>query len=161
MANPTTRATELSERGLVMARVFNAPRELVFKVWTDPKHVIHWWGPTGFTNTIQEMDVRPGGKWKLIMHGPNGVDYPNVISYEEVVKPERLVWSHGSDIPNDPGEFQVTVRFEDLGEKTRITMEMLFKSAAAREKVVKEHGAIEGNKQTMDRLEAYLAKLSL
>jgi uncharacterized protein YndB with AHSA1/START domain len=148
-----------TDRELVMTRIFNAPRELVFTVWTDPKHVVHWWGPTGFTNTIHEMDVRPGGKWKLTMHGPDGVDYPNQIVYKEIVKPERLVWTHGSGKENDPGEFEVTVTFEEEGRKTKLTMKMVFKTKEALDLVKEKYGAVEGNKQTMDRLEQYLAKM--
>lgn len=79
---------DTADREIVISRLIHAPRELVFKVWTDPKHVAHWWGPNGFTNTIHEMDVRPGGVWRFIMHGPDGVDYPNKIVYKEVVKPQ-------------------------------------------------------------------------
>ncbi|WP_372660853.1 SRPBCC domain-containing protein [Cohnella sp.] len=93
-------------------------RELVFEAWTNPKHVAQWWGPNGFTNTIHEMDVKPVGVWRFIMHGPDGVDYPNKIVYEEVVKPERLVYAHGSDEENDPERFQVTITFDDQGNKT-------------------------------------------
>lgn len=73
-------------------------------MWTDPKHIA-WWGPNGFTNTIHEMNVKPGGVWRFIMHGPDGTDYPNKILFIEVVKPERLVYTHGSDEDNDPNQF--------------------------------------------------------
>src|SRR2546430_11151240 len=84
-------ATVTSDREILLTRVFDAPRELVFKVWTDPEHVGRWWGPRGFTNTIHEMDVRPGGVWRFTMHGPDGVDYLNRIVFIEVARPERLV----------------------------------------------------------------------
>jgi uncharacterized protein YndB with AHSA1/START domain len=149
---------EIKEREIVFTRILHAPRELVFEAWTDPKHVAQWWGPNGFTNTIYEMDVRPGGVWRFILHGPDGVDYPNKIVYEEVVKPERLVYTHGGDEENDPGQFQVTVTFDDQGNKTELTMRMLFVSKEEREKVVREYGAIEGGNQTLNRLEKHLAK---
>src|SRR6266852_4602923 len=79
------------DREIVITRLLDAPRELAFQAWTEPQHVAHWWGPNGFTNTIHEMDVRPGGVWRFIMHGPDGTDYKNEIVYVEVVKPERLV----------------------------------------------------------------------
>lgn len=148
-----------ADRELVMTRVINAPRKLVFAVWTDPKHVAKWWGPKGFTNTIHEMDVRPGGVWRLTMHGPDSVDYPNKIVFKEVIKPERLVWTHGSGDENEPGQFEVTVTFTARGQQTEIGMHMVFKSKGERDMVVEKHGAIEGNKQMMDRLEEYLAKL--
>jgi uncharacterized protein YndB with AHSA1/START domain len=151
--------TNTSERELVMTRVINAPRDLVFNVWTDPKHIANWWGPNGFTNTIHEMDVRPGGNFLLTMHGPDGTDYPNKIVYDEIVKPEKITWSHGSGVENDPGQFNVTVTFEAQGQKTVLTMRMLFVSKEAKDMVVEKHGAIEGNRQTMDRLEAYCQKI--
>jgi uncharacterized protein YndB with AHSA1/START domain len=86
-------ATEAADRELVFTRVYDAPRELVFEAWTDPKHLTQWWGPNGFTTTIHEMDVRPGGVWRLVMHGPDGKDYNNRIAFLEVVKPERLVYN--------------------------------------------------------------------
>ena len=81
--------TNTADREIVSARVFDAPRELVWKAWVDPKHVAQWWGPKGFTNTIHEMDVRPGGVWRFAMHGPDGTDYKNEIVFIEVVRPER------------------------------------------------------------------------
>jgi uncharacterized protein YndB with AHSA1/START domain len=146
-------------RELVVSRLINAPRELVYQAWTDPKHVNNWWGPSGFTNTTLEMNVKPGGVWRFIMHGPNGVDYPNRIVFEEVVKPERLVYTHSDDIDDDPERFHVIVTFEKQGNKTLLTMKTLFKSAEQLQKVVKEHGALEGASQTLDRLEAYLPKM--
>jgi uncharacterized protein YndB with AHSA1/START domain len=150
---------ETAQRELVITRVFDAPRELVFKLWTDPKHVAQWWGPKGFTLTVHEMDVRPGGVWRFIMHGPDGVDYKNRIIFSEVVKPERLVYSHSGDEEDDSGEFQGTVTFDDLGGKTRLTLRMLFATAAERDKNVVEFGAIEGGNQTLDRFQDFLATM--
>ncbi len=146
-------AANTAAREISATRVFDASRELVFKAWTDPKQVTKWWGPNGFTNTTYEMDVRPGGVWRFVMHGPNGVDYQNKVVYIEVVEPERLVYAHVSD-----PQFQVTVTFAEQGGKTRLTSRMLFESAAQRDKVVKEFGAVEGLNQTLDRLGEYVAK---
>jgi len=143
-----------ADREIAITRVFDAPRELVFKMWTDPTHVAQWWGPKGFTNTIDEMDVRPGGVWRFVMHGPDGVDYQNKIVYVEVVKPERLVYDHVSG-----PQFHVTVTFAEQGDKTRLSMQMLFESAAARDHVVKKYGSVEGLSQTLGRLEQHLAKM--
>jgi uncharacterized protein YndB with AHSA1/START domain len=151
-------ASATSEREIVTTRVFDAPPELVWKAWTDPQHVAQWWGPRGFTNTIQEMDVRPGGVWRLVMHGPDGTDYPNKIVYIEVVEPERLVYDHGDDQDNGL-LFHVTVSFVAQGGKTQVTMRALFDSVAQRDQVVEEFGAIEGANQTLDRLGEYLAKM--
>src|SRR3990172_7075004 len=101
--------TSPADREIVTARVVDAPGERVWKVWTDREQVAQWWGPNGFTNTIHEMDVRPGGVWRFIMHGPDGVDYQNKIVFNEVVKAERLVYTHSGDVDSKPMHFQVTV----------------------------------------------------
>jgi uncharacterized protein YndB with AHSA1/START domain len=153
-------ATDLLGREIIFTRLFDAPRELVWEAWTDPQQVVQWWGPRGFTTTTHEMDVRPGGVWRFIMHGPDGTDYPNKIVYPEVVPSERLAYTHGSDDGDDEsGRFQMTVTFADQGGKTRLTMRALFASAEERDRVVKEYGAIEGGEQTLDRLAEHLARL--
>jgi uncharacterized protein YndB with AHSA1/START domain len=147
-------------RELVFTRVFDAPRELVFKAWTDPKHIAQWWGPKGFTTTIHDMDVRPGGVWRFIMHGPDGVDYKNRIVYLEIVEPERLVYKHDPEKGSEPVDFHVTVTFAEEDDKTKLTMHMLFPSAAAREYVVTKHRAIEGAHQTLGRLAEHLPQMA-
>src|SRR5579884_4127269 len=82
-------------RIIVGMREFDAPRALVFSAWTDPKHLAQWWGPNGFTTTTSSFDMRPGGVWRFVMHGPDGRDYQNRITFEEIVPPERLVYRHG------------------------------------------------------------------
>lgn len=157
----TSPAEDTSARELVITRVFDAPRELVFDAMTDPKQVVQWWGPRGFTTTIHEMDVRPGGVWRHTMHGPDGTDYPNKSVFMEVVKPERIVYSLSGGKKGDPGaQCEATWTFEEQGGKTKLTLRMLFPSAAAREHVVKTYGAIEGGNQTLDRLGEHLAKSS-
>jgi uncharacterized protein YndB with AHSA1/START domain len=146
-------------RTIVTTRMFDAPRELVFEAWTDPKHLVQWWGPNGFTTTIRAIDVRPGGVWRFVMHGPDGVDYENRIVYEEIVKPERLVYSHGGGGDVEPVQFQVTVTFEDHDGKTKLTMKALFPSAAERDRVAEKYGAVDGAKQTLERLAEHLAGL--
>lgn len=159
MIRKTDVVTNSAERELVITRVFNAPREVVFKAWTDPKQVVRWWGPKGFTNTVREIDVRPGGVWRFVMHSPDGVDYENKIVYIDIVKPERLVYVHSGDDEDEPGQFQVTVTFAEQGSKTELTIRMLFASAAERKKNVEEIGAVEGANQTLDRLEEHLATI--
>jgi len=122
-------------------------------MWTDREHVARWWGPKGFTNTIYEMDLRPGGVWRFVMHGPDGVDYQNKVVYIEIVKPERLVYSHVS-----APKFQMTVTFEEQGAKTKATARMLFESATLRDNVVKQFGAVEGLNQTLERLAGRLSE---
>ncbi|BBH24872.1 activator of HSP90 ATPase [Paenibacillus baekrokdamisoli] len=151
--------TSVNNNELLVKRVLNAPRELVYQTWTDPEHLPHWWGPRGFTITTHEIDVRPGGVWHYIMHGPDGVDYDNKITYIEVINPERLVYSHGGD--GEDEQFRVNVTFAVQNNKTELTMQSIFKSAAELEMVIKEYGAIEGAKSTLDRLEEQLAKIKL
>lgn len=153
----TTVVKDISGREFVVSRLLNAPRELVWEVWTSPEHVKHWWGPNGFTNTIHEMEVKPGGVWRFMMHGPDGTDFPNKIVFKEVKKPERLVYTHSSDDENDPTRFQTTVTFEKQGDKTFLTMRALFATAEERDRVVKQAGAEEGGKQTLSRLDAYVS----
>ena len=152
---------DTKDREILITRLLNAPRELVWEAWTKPEHVKHWWGPNGFTNTIHEMEVRPGGVWRFIMHGPDGRDFPNKIVFNEVVKPERLVYTHSSDDDNDPNVFHTTVTLEDRDGKTAITMRAVFATAEERDRVVKEYGALEGAKQNVERLATYLEKMGL
>jgi uncharacterized protein YndB with AHSA1/START domain len=151
-------ATLVGDREIAAVRIFDAPRDLVWKVWTDPEHVVQWWGPNGFTTTTYSMEVKPGGVWRFVMHGPDGRDYQNKITYLEVVKPERLVYKHGGDKEVEPVNFHVTVTFRELGGKTRLDMHSVFPSAKARDYVIKTYGAFEGMKQHLGRLEEYLAK---
>jgi uncharacterized protein YndB with AHSA1/START domain len=154
---PSSSVSSTADRQMVLTRLLDAPRELVFDVWTDPTHIDQWWGPRGFRNTTSEMEARPGGMWRYVMHGPDGTDFGNRIVYREIVKPERLVYDHGSDVDNDPDSFHVTVTFEEEGGKTKLTMRAVWKSAAAFAEVQK-FGVVEGGRQTMDRLEEYLTQ---
>lgn len=148
-----------SDREIVTTRLLNAPRELVFEVWTSPNHVGNWWGPNGFTLTTKKMDVRPGGEWIYTMHGPDGRDYPNRIRFIEVIKPEKLFYYHDSGIDNDPAEFQSIITFETVGKQTKVTLTSVFKTKEAKEFVVREFGALEGAKQHLAKLESYLSTL--
>jgi uncharacterized protein YndB with AHSA1/START domain len=153
-------AAELAERSLVFHRRFRAPRELVFRAWTESGQIGEWWGPDGFTTTTREMDVRPGGVWRFTMHGPDGTDYPNRIVYLEVSPPERLVYRHEPDRADEPVTFTVTVLFEQQGADTAMTMSMVFPSPVALREVVAKYGADEGARQTLGRLEAYVKRLA-
>jgi uncharacterized protein YndB with AHSA1/START domain len=147
------------DREIVIERSFDAPRELVFEMWTDPKHIVHWWGPNGFSTTIYEMNVTPGGTWRLVMHGPDGRDYHNKIVFIEVVKPERLVFRHTGEEGTEPTRHQTTVTFAQRGGRTDVTLRMVFASNEVRDEVIKTYGAVEGGKQTLGRLGTYLATL--
>jgi len=149
-------ATDVADRELIFTRLLDAPRELVFKIWTDPAQLTHWYGPKGFTTSVYEMDVRPGGAWRLTMHGPDGRDYKNRLVFVEVRKPERLVYKHEPEEGSEPVTFETTVTFEDEQGKTKLTLRMLFPTREEREFVVKKHGAIEGCRQMFDKLTEYL-----
>ncbi len=157
MSEKKNAAASTADREISITRLFDAPRELMWKVWTEPNHIAQWWGPKGFTNTIHKMDVRPGGVWDFIMHGPDGVDYPNKVFYHEVEKPKRLLYDHGE--PGEPSYFHVTVTFDDVAGKTKLTMTMLFTTAEQRNMVAEKYGAVEGLKQNMDKLGEYLARI--
>jgi uncharacterized protein YndB with AHSA1/START domain len=141
------------DREIKMSRTLNAPVELVWEVWTNPEHIANWWGPNGFTNTISKMDVQNGGDWALVMHGPDGTDYINKSVFEEVILHKKIVYRHISW-----PDFTSTVEFEARGEQTHISWHMLFESAEQFIEVVKKHGAVEGLKQNIAKLEAYLAR---
>jgi uncharacterized protein YndB with AHSA1/START domain len=149
---------ERDPKAIIATRVIDAPRDLVFSVWSDAKHLAKWWGPDGFSTTTHAMDFRPGGVWRFVMHGPDGRDYDNRITYDEIVKPERLVYHHGGGEDVEPVQFKVSVVFEDLGGKTKLIMRMDFPSAAERDRVIKEYGADKGLVQTLARLNDYLTK---
>ena len=106
---------ERDPRSIIGTREFDAPCALVFAAWTDPKHLAQWWGPFGFTTTTYSFDFRPGDVWRFVMHGPDGRDYQNRITFEEIVPPQRIVYRHGGGDDVEPVQFRQTVVFEDLG----------------------------------------------
>ena len=159
---PNTETTDIAARQISITRTINAPRELVFEAWTKPEHLINWFGPEGFTNTFIETDIRPGGKWRFIMHGPDGTNYPNLVQFTEITPPERLTYLHGSgEADPDPHAFEGSVTLDDLGGgRTRITLMSTFPTVEARDYVVEHFQAIEGGNQTLAKLAAYVEGLS-
>jgi uncharacterized protein YndB with AHSA1/START domain len=147
------------DREIVLSRVFNAPRELVFEAWTDPEGLAQWFGPKGFVTKTHEIDVRVGGRWRFEMRAPNGTCYPNRIEYLEIKKPERLVMDHGSDVDDDPRRFRVTITFDAQSDgKTVVTMRQLLPNKAQRDDAI-GFGAVELGYQTLDKLAAKLGLL--
>jgi len=138
-------------------RLFDAPRELVFAAFSNPEHLAHWWGPDGFTITTHAFDFRPGGVWRFVMHGPDGRDYRNRVTFEEIVPPERIVYRHGGGDDVEPVRFRTTVGFATVGAKTRVTWRSVFPTAEERARVIRDYGADKGLAQTMARLADYLA----
>jgi uncharacterized protein YndB with AHSA1/START domain len=151
---------ERDPRSIIGTRVLDAPRALVFSVWTDPKHLAQWWGPDGFTTPTHAYDFRPGRVWRFVMHGPDGRDYQNRITFDEIVPPERIVYRHDGGDDVEPVQFTQTVTFEDLGSgRTLLTWHGKFPSAEERARVIKEYGADKGLVQTMARLADYLVTM--
>ena len=149
---------ESNPKVMLGSRVIDAPRERVWSVWTNPKHLAQWWGPDGFRTTTSAFDFKAGGVWRFVMHGPDGRDYENRITFDEIVKPERIAYHHGGGDDVEPVQFRQTVLFEDMGRRrTRITWRGDFPSAAERDRVIKEYGADKGLEQTMARLADYVA----
>ena len=145
-------------RAIIGTREFDAPRELVFAAWTDPKHLAQWWGPNGFSTTTMSFELRPGGVWRFVMHGPDGRDYQNRITFDEIAPPERIVYRHGGGEDVEPVQFRQTVIFEDIGGgRTRVTWRGDFPSAGERDRVIKEYGAAQGLAETMARLAEFVA----
>jgi uncharacterized protein YndB with AHSA1/START domain len=140
---------------IVSSRVINISRDIVFSAWTNPAHLKNWWGPAGFTNTFLEFDLRPGGRWKFIMHGPEKGNYPNEVEFIKIDRPAVIAWNRLSK-----PIFQVVATFEELAaDKTRIVFKQIFNSATECNKVKKF--AVDKNEENFDRLELELARMSL
>ena len=151
MASPSP-APSVGDREIVTVRVIDAPRQKVWDAWTIPEQWTQWWGPDGFTHTIKVMEVRSGGRWDFTMHGPDGTDYRNDGRYLQVVAPELIEWIHEST-----PKFRATATFEEVGARTRVTLRSSFESAADFERAVQVFHAVEGARQTLDRLAALVA----
>jgi len=146
------------ERLLVIARLIDAPRELVFKAWTNPKHVARWWGPDGFTNPVCEMDARPGGALRIVMRAPDGAEYPMSGVFLEVVEPERLVFTNIAEDEHGAAfiEGLTTVTFEECDGKTKLVLHTkavgLIPKAA-----LPLQGMEAGWTQSLERLDSFMA----
>lgn len=146
---------ESANREVVITRVFDAPRSLVFKAWTDPEHRMRWWGPHGFTTSSCKMDLRAGGAWRICMRGPDGHEDRQQGVFREIVEPERLVFSYAfEDEAGKPGhETVVTVTFADLGAKTQLTIHhAVFETVAVRD----DH--VRGWNEALDHLAQYVTQ---
>ena len=146
---------EVRERELVITRIFDAPRELVFRAWTEPDRAARWWGPRGFVTTYCSMDVRPGGTFRVCMRSPQGADHWKQGVYREVVEPERLVftfaWEDGKGKPAH--QTLVTVTFAERGDKTELKLhQAMFETVEARN--THQHGWT----STLERFAQYLAE---
>ena len=161
--------TTAEEQALVITRVFDAPREIVFKAWSEPERLMRWWGPRGFTTPVAKIDFRVGGKFLNCMRSPDGKDYWNTGVYKEIVVPERIVYTdsfadaEGNVVPAShygmagdfPMEMLVTVTFEDQGGKTKMTLRHAGMPAGDN-----QSGANEGWNQSFDKLAEYLGGIA-
>lgn len=136
-----------ADRAIVGTRTFDAPRELVFRTWSDAEHLARWWGPNGFTLTTSQFEFRPGGIWEFVMHGPDGRDYKNRIEYMEIVALSRIAYRHTTG-----PFFDAEAVFEERDGQTSVTLRMTFATAELRDRVAEEYGAVEGLHQTLGRL---------
>ncbi len=143
------------DREMRLTRTLDAPVELVWEVLTHPGHIAKWWGPDGFETTVHEMDVTPGGKWNLVMHGPDGTDFPNEIIYREVVKNKKLVLEYQTT-----PKHVTTVELEAQDDKTLMKWHMTFESKEQLEQLVRDFQVDKGLQQNVERWNQYLATVS-
>src|SRR5215213_4499135 len=159
-ARQETRAEPATaDREIVISRVIDASRELVFEAFTVVRHLSQWWGPEGFTTTTRSFEFRDGGVWDFVMHAPDGTDYPEWITWTEIVPPERIALLHGES-RDDPNAFESTLAFAPDGTATRIVMRTIFPTRQLRDQAVAEYHAIEGGEQTLSNLAAYVAEIA-
>jgi uncharacterized protein YndB with AHSA1/START domain len=135
-----------ADREFVHSRVIDAPRERVFRAFAEPEHLARWWGPNGFTSTFETFELRPGGAWRCVMHGPDGTDYPNDSVFLEVAAPERVVFEHLSE----GHHFVMTITFAVHGDQTLVGWRQVFDSAAHKERIARF--VAEANEQNLSRL---------
>ncbi|UWE08719.1 SRPBCC family protein [Actinacidiphila bryophytorum] len=160
-ARQGARAEAVADREIVVSRGIDAPRDLVFEAFTEVRHLARWWGPAGFTTTTRSFDFREGGVWDFVLHGPDGTDYQEWITWTEIVPPERIALVHGES-RDDPNAFESLLTFtpEGAGDGagTRIVMRTVFPSRELRDEAVEKYHAVEGGQQTLDNLAAYVAE---
>jgi len=147
-----------ADREIMVSRVVDAPRELVFEAFTEVRHLSRWWGPDGFSTTTRAFEFRVGGAWDFVMHGPDGTDFQGWISWTEIAPPERIVLLHG-EYRGDPNAFESTLTFEPDGAATRVEMRAVFPTKKLRDEVVENYHAVEGGHQTLRKLAVYVTEM--
>src|SRR4051812_23845501 len=154
---PTQSAT--ADREIVISRVIDAPRELVFEALTEVRHLSRWWGPEGFTTTTRSFEFRVGGGRDFLMRGPDGADCTDWISWAEIAPRERMGLLHGES-RGDPNAFASVLTFAPDGAATRIEMRTVFRTKELRDEAVEKYYAIEGGRQALGKLAAYVTKIA-
>ena len=154
--NESPLSTWALDREIVLSRVINAPRELVFSAWADPRHLPQWFGPAGFRVVTKSMDLRVSGHWRFDMIAPDGKQWPSRIQFLRIERPRLIEWDHGADKDNDPGKFRATITFDEQSDgKTVITLRQLLPTASQRNATI-GFGAVEMGYQTLDKLARFV-----
>ncbi|WP_147915339.1 SRPBCC family protein [Ruania zhangjianzhongii] len=147
----------VTDRETVVSRTVAAPRELVFEAFTEVRHLSRWWGPEGSSTTTRAFEFRAGGEWVFTMHGPDGTDYPEWISWTEITPPAKLAMVHG-EYRDDPNAFESVLTFEPDEAGTRIEMRTVFATKELRDEAVEKYHAIDGGQQTLSKLAGYVTE---
>jgi uncharacterized protein YndB with AHSA1/START domain len=155
--NAALTVTTRAEREIVMTRVFDAPRRLVFDAMTKPEHLVRWFGPHGWTLAVCEIDFRPGGAWRFVLRGPGGKDMGMSGVYREIAPPERFVSTESFD--DYPGESLNTLTFSEEDGKTTFTITILYASGEVRDAVI-QSGMERGAGECYDRLAEHLGGMA-
>ena len=140
-------AESARDREFVHSRPIDAPQERVFRAFAQPEHLARWWGPEGFSSTFESFDLKPNGKWRFVMHGPDGTNYPNENVFREVESPRRVVLEHLSEAHH----FFLTISFDAQGDKTLVGWRQVFDTSEERERVAAI--VLQANEQNLDRLQ--------
>ena len=148
-----------TDREIVVTRLISAPPELVFEAFTAVRHLSRWWGPDGFTTTTRAFEFTVGGEWDFVMHGPDGKDYREWITWTEIAPPARIALLHGES-RGDPNAFESVLTFESDGTATRIAMRTVFPTQQLRDEAVERSHAVEGGQQTLSHLAAYVTEIA-
>jgi uncharacterized protein YndB with AHSA1/START domain len=151
--------SEAADREIVISRVIDAPRELVFEAFSELRHLSRWWGPEGFITTTRAFEFGVGGEWDFVLHGPDGTDYTEWICWTEISPPQRIVLLHGES-RGDPNAFESVLTFAPDGAATRLEMRTVFPSRELRDEAVEKYHAIEGGRQTLSKLAAYVTDIA-
>lgn len=147
-----------SDREIVATRIFDAPRDRVFKVFTDPRLVPEWWGPRKYKTDVIKAELKPGGAWRYVQRGEDGKEYTFHGEYREIVPPEKVVSTF--EFEGEPGHVVIdTTTLEDLGGKTRFMQRSRFQTAKDRDQMLKEDMEA-GMRESYERLDELLTKLS-
>lgn len=147
------------DREIVVSRLIDAPRALVYAAWTEPDQITSWFGPEGFAIETHRIDLRPGGIWRFDMVAPDGTRYTNRMAFLRMEAPALIEVEHGSDEDNDPGKFRMLVTFDEQSDgKTVLTLRQMHPSREQREAKL-AFGAVEYGGQTLDKLAAHVASV--